>query len=273
MNYLIRSAKDTSNSWITDCIQRNLGKETIALNLSNDNDIHTLRQILSQANRLKEPYDLILFTDEMDHVEYPAVTHALTQIFNQHRLEGVELHEETQVFVTCSNGYEATPMMDADLVRLAVLIDLDAAPGELDSMKDMLNEALGYESLADYQSNFLESRRLGVVAVQMASDDQIDGDDEGLEGIYEVTIDEPVPEFLAYELALEAFHCNQGVACLDDFQFHVVDLDSRKLLSNPYGFAMDNLGDHGCDKIESRIPRWAEKLLGLEPLDESGVEP
>lgn len=273
MNYLIRSAKETSNSWIPDCIQNKLGKETIALNLSDDNDIQTLGQILSQANSLKEPYDLILFTDEMDQVQYPAVTHALNQIFTHHTLNDVELHEDARVFVTCSNGYEATPLMDADLVRQAVFVDLDEAPGELDSMKEMLEEALDYESFDDYQSNFLEERRLGIVAVQMASDDQIDSDDEGLEGIYEVTIDEPVPEFLAYELALESFQCNQGVACLDDFQFYVVDLDSRKLLSNAYGFSMDNLSDHGCEKIKSHIPRWAEKLLGLDPIEGTEAKP
>jgi hypothetical protein len=273
MNFLIRSAKDTSNTWIPQCVQSTLGKESIAVNLSNDNDIQTLVQILGQANSLKEPYDLILFTDEMDQVDYPSVTHALTQLFTQHSLKGIELHEDARVLVTCSNGYEATPLMDADLIRNAVFLDLDAAPGELDSMSDLLIEALNYESLEDYQGNFLQERRLGIVAVQMAADDQIDGDDEELEGIYEVMIDEPVPEFLAYELALEAFHSNQAVSVLDDFQFHVIDLDSRKVLDNPYGFSMDNLNDHGCVKIESHIPRWVEKLLGLEELDESGIEP
>ena len=273
MNFLIRSAKDTSNHWLPECVHTHTGKESLTVKLQSTDDVRTLGQILAQTNRLKEPYNLVLLIDHLEDVEYPAVTNALTQLFTEQSLNGISLQADTHVLVTCPHSpFDGNPLMDADLVRASAFIDLDKAPGEIDTMQKMLTEALEYESLDDYHDTLLEERRLGVIVIQMASDEDIDADDEGLEGVYEIRINEFAPDFLAYELALESFHTNIAVSTLDNFEFHVFDLDTKKPLES-FGFTMDGLNDYGCEKVASQVPRWAERALNLQVAGDNSYEP
>jgi len=228
MNYLIRSAKNTSNNWIEACVEEHTNIQCITATLRGQDDVPTLVSELTEAAAQKQPYHLLLNIEPRHENQHDSIVYVLMQLFLQRELSGIELHPDTKVLVVCPcSSLNSTPLMDGNLVRASALLDLEQAPGEIDRMQDMLKEALDYQTLEDYHDTLLHDRRLGVVVIQMVDDDEMDADDEGLEGIYEVNTHEPMPDFMAYQMAYESFHNWIPVSSLESFEFEVFDLDSK----------------------------------------------
>lgn len=113
----------------------------------------------------------------------------------------------------------------------------------------------------------LEVRRAKMVPVYVIVEGEpSDSDDHFIPGFYEVKVDGDLTDEEKAEVALDHFHDNNGIACLDDFSIRVISEDGRWLpqMESYENRSLQDRGEYIGDFDDPQhLPSAVQTTLGL----------
>lgn len=89
----------------------------------------------------------------------------------------------------------------------------------------------------------MEKTIMGLAVIRNCPVEDMDTEDAGLDGVYEIEVDSDLNRPDMASAALDGFHSSVAVSCLDDFVFLVFDLETGEVVDEPddrEGYALEH---------------------------------